>query len=148
MLARLSSTLLLAALAWGLAASHSDAQGLHYRTIPIGERAIGLGGAYTGIADDPSATYYNPAGLMEGGKFSILGSLSSIVFTRKGVVQALAAVGLLFWQAFWIYAYFGTATPTPIERPSVDGSRPCSSQVRSTRSIMSWNASGWLDEVA
>ena len=88
MLARLSSTLLLAALAWGLAASHSDAQGLHYRTIPIGERAIGLGGAYTGIADDPSATYYNPAGLMAGGRFSLLGSLSSIVFVRKKVENA------------------------------------------------------------
>ena len=34
---------------------------------------MGLGGAFTGIADDPSATYYNPAGMMAGGRFQLLG---------------------------------------------------------------------------
>lgn len=68
--------------------SVSNAQGLYYRTIPLGERAIGLGGAYTGIADDPSATYYNPAGLTTGGRFQLLGSLSSLVFTRQKVEGA------------------------------------------------------------
>lgn len=29
----------------------------------IGERAAGLAGAYTAVADDPSGTYYNPAGI-------------------------------------------------------------------------------------
>ena len=28
-----------------------------------GARAMGLGKAFTGLADDPSAIYYNPAGL-------------------------------------------------------------------------------------
>ncbi len=68
--------------------SQADAQALYYRSIPIGERAIGLGGTYTAIADDPSASFYNPAGLMDGGRFSILGSLSSIVFTRQTIEQA------------------------------------------------------------
>lgn len=71
--------------------STTDAQALYYRSIPIGERAIGMGGAYTAIADDPSATYYNPAGLMEGGRFSILGSLSSIVFTRQTTENAFTS---------------------------------------------------------
>ena len=35
----------------------------HYRAIPIGARAIGLGGAFTGVASDVSAAYFNPAGL-------------------------------------------------------------------------------------
>ena len=35
----------------------------HYKSVLIGERAIGLGGAYVAISDDPSAVYYNPAGL-------------------------------------------------------------------------------------
>jgi len=35
----------------------------HYRGIPIGARAIGLGGAFTGVASDVSAAYFNPAGL-------------------------------------------------------------------------------------
>ena len=29
----------------------------------MGDRATGLGGAYTAISDDPSGAYYNPAGL-------------------------------------------------------------------------------------
>ena len=35
----------------------------HYHNFIIGDRAMGLGGAYGGIADDASATYYNPGGL-------------------------------------------------------------------------------------
>jgi tetratricopeptide (TPR) repeat protein len=31
--------------------------------VPIGPRAIGMGGAFTSIADDPSALFWNPAGL-------------------------------------------------------------------------------------
>lgn len=37
----------------------------HYQDILVGGRAIGLGGAYTSIADDPSGPFYNPAGLAD-----------------------------------------------------------------------------------
>lgn len=74
--------------ALALSGGRAGAQGLYYRSIPIGERAIGMGGAYTGIADDPSATYYNPGGLMSGGRFQLLGSLSSIVFTNRTIDDA------------------------------------------------------------
>lgn len=77
--------MLAAALAATVGAAGANAQGLHYRTIPIGERAIGLGGAYTGIADDPSSMYYNPAGATEGGGFQLLGSLSSFVYGRQKI---------------------------------------------------------------
>jgi len=73
------------------AASRSSAQAIYYRSIPVGERAMGLGGAFTGIADDPSATYYNPAGMMAGGRFQLLGSLASLVFTRNTVEDAFDA---------------------------------------------------------
>lgn len=43
-------------------ASSVYADQFHYRNFLIGDRAIGLGGAYTGIADDSSGVYYNPAG--------------------------------------------------------------------------------------
>lgn len=36
----------------------------HYRSLIIGDRAIGMGGAYTAISDDPSGLYYNPAGIV------------------------------------------------------------------------------------
>ena len=83
MLVRLVPCLIATVVAAGLVPARTEAQGLYYRSIPIGERAIGLGSAYTGIADDPSATYYNPGGLMSGGRFQLLGSLSSIVFSRQ-----------------------------------------------------------------
>ncbi|MBI5416637.1 outer membrane protein transport protein [Candidatus Poribacteria bacterium] len=34
-----------------------------YETIGLGTRAIGIGGAFIGVADDWTATYWNPAGL-------------------------------------------------------------------------------------
>jgi long-subunit fatty acid transport protein len=87
-LARLCLTSLATLLVLALLSGRAEAQGLYYRSIPLGERAIGLGGAYTGIADDPSATYYNPAGLMAGGRFQLLGSLSSIVFSKQKTENA------------------------------------------------------------
>ncbi|MBI4714504.1 MAG: outer membrane protein transport protein, partial [Nitrospirae bacterium] len=33
--------------------------------ILVGEKAAGMGGAFTAVADDPSAAYYNPAGIVQ-----------------------------------------------------------------------------------
>jgi hypothetical protein len=44
-------------------APRSYAQELNYNTYLIGTRAAGMGGAFTAIADDPSAAFHNPAGL-------------------------------------------------------------------------------------
>ena len=41
--------------------THADQY--HYSNILIGDRAIGLGGAYGAVADDASGVFYNPAGL-------------------------------------------------------------------------------------
>lgn len=39
-----------------------------FLSIPIGGKAIGFGGAYTAIADDPSALYWNPGAVSRSGK--------------------------------------------------------------------------------
>lgn len=60
---RLTSAVLLTAssLACSLATvAHAD--DTHYQNVVLGERALGMGGAYTGIADDVSGAFYNPAG--------------------------------------------------------------------------------------
>jgi len=75
-------------------ANRAEAQALYYRSIPLGERAMGLGGAYTGIANDPSATYYNPAGIVTGGRFQLMGSLASLVFTRRTIDNAFDSENL------------------------------------------------------
>lgn len=41
----------------------SSADEYHYNNLLIGSKALGLGGAFTGLADDLSAVFYNPAGL-------------------------------------------------------------------------------------
>ena len=45
---------------------HSDAgtSAFPFLKINIGARAIAMGGAATGLADDESALYYNPAGIV------------------------------------------------------------------------------------
>ena len=40
------------------------ADDLHYNNLLIGDRASGLGGAYTAISDDASGMFYNPAGIV------------------------------------------------------------------------------------
>lgn len=44
-------------------AAPSGADEFHYNNILIGDRASGMGGAYTAISDDPGGMYYNPAGI-------------------------------------------------------------------------------------
>lgn len=46
-----------------LAALESYGDLFHYRNVIVGDRAIGLAGAYCAIADDASGVAYNPAGL-------------------------------------------------------------------------------------
>lgn len=43
--------------------SSARADLFHFNNFLLGDRAIGLGGAYTAIADDASAVVYNPAGM-------------------------------------------------------------------------------------
>jgi long-chain fatty acid transport protein len=65
---------LVAALALGPARAPADAY--RYNDVVVGERAAGMGGAFTALADDGSAPYYNPAGLalLEESHVSISGS--------------------------------------------------------------------------
>lgn len=49
----------------------------HYSNILIGERAVGLGGAFAGVADDASGLFYNPAGLAFASSNDISGSANA-----------------------------------------------------------------------
>ncbi len=82
------SVLLAVTIVYGALPAGAEAQALYYRSIPIGDRAVGLGGAFTGVATDSSAAYYNPAGLVRGGRFELQASLATIVFTKYKVVDA------------------------------------------------------------
>lgn len=58
-----SSCLILLLTACSLFPASASADEYHYNNVLIGDRAAGMGGAYTAIADDPSGLYYNPAGI-------------------------------------------------------------------------------------
>ena len=92
----------LAVVAW-LVASGAGADDTHYRSVPIGAHAIALGGAFTGVADDASAAFYNPGGLLLDATTGIAGGLTMNAWDRfelddalenpDGVADSTATVG-------------------------------------------------------
>lgn len=48
------------------AAAYQSPSTAAYEHVPLGARAMGLGGAFTAIADDATTVYWNPAGLSRG----------------------------------------------------------------------------------
>jgi long-chain fatty acid transport protein len=54
-----------------LAPCLARADDTHYQDYPVGGRSVGLGGAFTAIADDPSGIYFNPAGIVDTNRTSV-----------------------------------------------------------------------------
>ncbi len=77
---RLALTFLML-LAWG-GPSTVAAQDIRYQRLPIGDRAVGMGGAYTGVAEDLSATWYNPGGLAFQSNAAVSGAIFLRVYDR------------------------------------------------------------------
>ena len=69
--------------------SHADrARGaVLFLTIGPGARAAGMGEAFVAVADDPTATYWNPAGL---GKFPLSSRWHKFPFPQSGIVSIAA----------------------------------------------------------
>lgn len=68
----------------------------HYNNIIVGERASGLGGAYTAVADDPSGLFYNPAGIVYAKEGNLSASVNAYHTSQKTYKDALA--GNLDWE--------------------------------------------------
>jgi long-subunit fatty acid transport protein len=70
------------ALSVGLFALPAHADPFHHQPVPMGERALGMGGAFTGLANEPSAAYYNPAGLVRLDDTTLSAGLTLIALDR------------------------------------------------------------------
>jgi hypothetical protein len=80
--------LLAGSMALMLVARDAGADDTHYRSVPVGAHSIALGGAFTGVADDASTAYFNPAGLALGGTVGIAGGLTVNAWERLDLRRA------------------------------------------------------------
>src|SRR4051812_2884344 len=68
----------------------------------VGVRASGMGGAFTAVADDGSAVFWNPAGLASGAFFSLVVDRNTLNHSSATLVAlGTPPLGL---------AYYGTST--------------------------------------
>jgi len=76
---------------WGLAwaGSVARAQPTHYQAILVGDRSSGLGTAFTGLANDGSAVYYNPAGMVSQERATLTGGLILNAYDRIEIVDGV-----------------------------------------------------------
>jgi hypothetical protein len=69
-----------------LCSTATMADQMHYRNVISGERAQGLGGAYTAVADDASGVIYNPGGLAFAQSNDISGSANAF-YSKKVTIK-------------------------------------------------------------
>jgi long-chain fatty acid transport protein len=67
----------------------------HYNNFLIGDRASGMGGAYTAVSDDPTGLYYNPAGIVYSTGKNLSASVNSFYNLQK---KYKAVIGGQDWQ--------------------------------------------------
>jgi long-chain fatty acid transport protein len=100
------------ALWWAAVASAVPAMAndFNYHTPLIGERAVGMGGAATGVSDDASASYYNPAGLAQTRMTSLSLSATVVQFRWQSIDEFLGPEGIDQWTIDIIAASWSWAT--------------------------------------
>ena len=78
-----------------LLGSHAAiADDTHYQDFIVGGRAVGLGGAFCSIADDPSGLFYNPAGIVDSRHSSLQVSTNLYGFERGGYDEIATLPGV------------------------------------------------------
>ena len=86
-------SLILAVVLIAAFAAVAAADSYHYRNIIVGDRASGMGGAYTAIADDPSGIFYNPAGIVYSQGTNVSASANAYHNTKKTYSNVLGGMG-------------------------------------------------------
>lgn len=108
-------TLVILLMSWGILYSQ-DVPFIWGHHWGVGARAMGMGGAFTGVADDYSAMYYNPAGLGQLKKLEVFGSFSHLSVTNKAAFMGLETSES---SSYTKLDGIGVSVPVPTNRGSL-----------------------------
>jgi long-chain fatty acid transport protein len=91
--------------------SVSLADDFHYNNILVGDRASGMGGAYTAVSDDPTGMYYNPAGIVYSTMRNLSASVNTFYYLTKNYEGVIGGRGWQRKSSDLIPNYFGIIQP-------------------------------------
>ncbi len=83
----------------------------HYNNMIIGERAAGMGGAFTALANDTSGMYYNPAGIVHAQAKSLSASVNAYYSLSKKYSGVIAGSDLNRNYSAIVPNFFGVQQP-------------------------------------
>ena len=89
----------------------ASADDYHYTNLLIGDRASGMGGAYTAVADDATGLYYNPAGAAYATGRSISASVNAYYSTEKVYKNVIGGNDWVRESSSLLPNYFGVVQP-------------------------------------
>lgn len=69
--------------------SKISAEPFHYQNVLQGEAAAGMGGAFTGLADDSSGCFYNPAGLTQIKRATFSLSANAVELSNYSILEVI-----------------------------------------------------------
>ncbi|MBI3479443.1 MAG: outer membrane protein transport protein [Nitrosomonadales bacterium] len=83
----------------------------HYNNLLIGDRASGMGGAYTAISDDATGMYYNPAGIVYVGDRNFSASVNAYYSQVKKYENVIGGHPFERTSSALLANYFGIVKP-------------------------------------
>lgn len=89
----------------------SGADQWHYKNLIVGDRAAGMGGAYTAVSDTPEGTYYNPAGIVYAVGRSLSASANAFHNTETTYRGVLAGGNWTRKSSSLVPNFFGMVQP-------------------------------------
>ncbi len=92
-------------------AATAAADELHYTNLLIGDRASGMGGAYTAISDDATGLYYNPAGIAYAAGRNFSASVNAYYSNEKTYKGVIGGNGWTRRSSSLLPNYFGVVQP-------------------------------------
>ena len=83
----------------------------HYNNLLIGDRASGMGGAYTAISDDATGMFYNPAGIVYVGDRNFSASVNAYYSQTKKYENVIGNQPYVRKSSALLANYFGIVKP-------------------------------------